>query len=204
MTITSIVPLDRRKSKVFLDEDFALVLYKGEIKKFRLEEGEVMEPDLYREIVDTVLRKRARERALYLLKDGDRTEQDIRGKLKEGCYPEEAIESTLAFLKEYRFLDDERYARQYVLSRVSRKSRRQICCELQQKGIARDTILRLLEENPVEEETQILRFLRKKGYDPNKAEPKEKLKLSAALGRKGFSFEVIKRVMGQDFDRDMF
>lgn len=198
MTVTTIVPLDKRKSKVFLEEDFALILYKGEIKKYHLEEGQPIEPDTYREITETVLRKRARERALYLLKSGDRTEGDIRRKLKEGCYPEEAIEQTIAFLKEYRFLDDERYAKQYINSRGSRKSSRQISYELQQKGLSREVLQRLLEENPIVEEEQIRKYLKKKGYDREQTERKERAKISASLGRKGFSFDVIKKVMGEE------
>ena len=41
MTITSIVPVDKRKCKVFVDEGFAFVLYKGEIGRLGLAEGAV-------------------------------------------------------------------------------------------------------------------------------------------------------------------
>ena len=39
MTVTSIVPVDKRKCKVFVDEGFAFVLYRGEISRLGLEEG---------------------------------------------------------------------------------------------------------------------------------------------------------------------
>lgn len=202
MTVTSIIPLDKRRSKVFLDEDFALALYKGEIRKYHLEEGAFLEPETYREILETILYKRARERVLYLLKGGDRTEADIRGKLKEGCYPQEAIDHAISFLKEYRYIDDERYARHYIESRGSRKSSRQISYDLQQKGLPRDVVSQLLENNPVKEEEQIEKFLKKKGYDKNRSTREEKAKIAAALGRKGFSFDCIRKKMEEDFDNE--
>ena len=41
MTVTEIIPLDKRRSKVILDEDFALALYNGEIKRYHMEAGDV-------------------------------------------------------------------------------------------------------------------------------------------------------------------
>ena len=46
--------------------------------------------------------------------------------------------------------------------------------------------------------------MRKKHYEPGKTEQKERAKLAAALGRKGFSFESIKRAMAADFDEESF
>ena len=67
MRVTSIVPVDKRKSKVFLDEDFAFVLYGGELRRYGISEGGQVSEELYRRIVEEVLNKRARERSLYLL-----------------------------------------------------------------------------------------------------------------------------------------
>ena len=39
MTVTEIIPLDKRRSKVILDEDFALALYNGEINRYHMEAG---------------------------------------------------------------------------------------------------------------------------------------------------------------------
>ncbi len=35
MTVVSITPVDKRRCKVLLEEGFALILYRGEIKKIR-------------------------------------------------------------------------------------------------------------------------------------------------------------------------
>ena len=81
MIVSGITPADKRRSKVFLDGSFAFVLYNGEIKRFHIEEGEELAQELYSQIMDEVLCRRARERMLHLLKSTSRTELEIRRKL---------------------------------------------------------------------------------------------------------------------------
>ncbi len=107
MTVTEIVPVDKRRSKVILDDDFTLVLYRGELKRYFIEEGSEISEEVYQEIVKEILYKRARERVLFLLKSSDKTEQELRRKLKEGFYPQEVIDYAIHFLKEHRFINDQ-------------------------------------------------------------------------------------------------
>lgn len=67
--------------------------------------------------------------------------------------------------------------------------------ELRQKGIDEETLDAAFEENPVDEEAQIQRYLEKKGYRGEEAEREEKQKISAYLARKGFAYEAIQRAM---------
>lgn len=198
MQILSVTPLDKRRSKVLTDEDFAFALYKGEVRAYGIEEGAVLSQEVYEEILKKVLFKRAKERTLYLLKSRDRTELEIRKKLKEGFYPQEAIDYAVAFLKNYKYVDDENYGRNFIRTYAGRKSRRQIEFELKNKGLPKETVDLLLEDCQVSEEAQILKFLQKKGYDRETVQPKEKGKLAAALVRKGFSYEAVYGVMEGD------
>ena len=112
MTVTEITPLDKRRSKVILDEDFALALYNGEIKRYHIETGEELPEETYREIMEEILLKRAVERVCYLLKSSDKTEQELRKKLKDGYYPGEAIDYAIEFLKKHRYINDEEQYKQ--------------------------------------------------------------------------------------------
>ena len=139
--------------------------------------------------------KTVRECALALLEFRDRTERELRQKLKEREYNPEEIEETVLFLKEYRYLDDEAYAGRYIRSCASRKSRRQIRADLECKGVNRDIIDFTLQEEEVDEESQIRKLLLKKGYEPGKRmELADYRRLMGALGRRGFSSEAIRRV----------
>ena len=137
---------------------------------------------------------------MYLLKSQDRTELEIRKKLKEGFYPQEAIEYAIAFLKEYKFIDDENYGRSYIRTYGNKKSKRQLEFELTRKGLDKEKISQLLEEGQVSESTQILRYLQKKGYQKGITLPKERAKLAASLIRKGFSYDAVYEAMEEETD----
>lgn len=196
MIVMEIVPVDKRRSKVILDEDFTLVLYRGEIKRFGIEEGEELSEDTYQEILKDVLLKRARERVLYLLKASDKTEQELVRKLKEGGYPQEAIDYAIFFVKEHRFINDENYGKRYVEYNSTRKSERQIQYELQKKGLDKEMIRDILEEQPVDEEAQIQAYIRKKRIVPEELDRKGRAKVISSLARKGFSYEAVTRALG--------
>lgn len=205
MLVTEIVPFDKRRSKVILDEDFTLVLYRGDLRRFNIEEGQLFSEEAYEELLHEVLFKRARERVLFLLKASDKTEQELVRKLKDGGYPKEAIDYAVGFLKEHRFINDENYGRRYVEYNSRRKSEKQIQYELQRKGIDKEVIREILEEQPVDEECQIEAYIRKKCRNLAQLEEmdrKERSKLIAALARKGFSYEAVNRILGGIYDDD--
>ena len=195
MIVKAVVPVDKRKCKVFLEGDFAFVLYKSEAARFHIEEGNDLPAKTYEMIEEEILLKRARDRALYLLQSQGRTQAEMIKKLKDDGYSQSVTERVLSFLQEYHFIDDNAYTENYIHVNKVRKSKRQITYELQQKGVDRDQIRQMLEENPVDEEETVRALLKKKTGGRIPEDKKEIQKLAAFLGRKGFSFEVISRVL---------
>ena len=200
MTVTAIVPVDKRKCKVFLGEDFAFVLYKSEAARFHIEEENDLSEQTYEKIKEEILLKRARDRALYLLQSQGRTKAEMIQKLQKDGYPDDVIREVMSFLEEYHFVDDSSYIENYIHVNKSRKSPRQIVFELQQKGVDKDTISRMLEEAPINEDDTVRVLLKKKTGGQIPADWKERQKLAAFLGRKGFSFDVIQRVLRESTD----
>mgnify|MGYP004529233427 FL=1 len=162
-----------------------------------LQSGKRQNPDPARNTKKTGSQNRTvRECALALLEFRDRTERELRQKLKEREYSAEEINETVLFLKEYRYLDDEAYADRYIRSCAARKSRRQIRADLERKGVSREIIDLQLQEKTVDEDSQIRKLLQKKGYVPGKRlEPAEYRRIMGALGRRGFSGEAIRKAM---------
>ena len=162
-----------------------------------LQSGKRQNPDPARNTKKTGSQNRTvRECALALLEFRDRTERELRQKLKEREYSAEEINETVLFLKEYRYLDDEAYADRYIRSCAVRKSRRQIRADLERKGVSREIIDLQLQEKTVDEDSQIRKLLQKKGYVPGKRlEPAEYRRIMGALGRRGFSGEAIRKAM---------
>ena len=191
MTITEILPLGTKKSKVLTDEDFAFSLYRGEIKKMELEVGKELTEDFLKTELYPLLIRRSRERLLYLLKQRDYTEAELRRKFREGFYPEEIAELALDYGRSLRYVDDRRVAETYIRTRSGEKSARYIKTALRNRGVDKELIEEVLEAAAPDESAQICRELKKRRYSAeldNKAEQR----IYAALLRKGYTYGAIR------------
>lgn len=194
MRIERVESLNKRKSKVFTDEDFAFLLYDGELEKYGIYENAVIETKTVAEIMN-LMRNRARERALNLLKLQDRAEGEMRHRLSQDGYPDSVIQSTIDFLKEYNFIDDVRYALNYIQIHEKRKSQAELKLYLQRKGISRDIIREQLEESEHDSGEAIRALLKKKHYKVGEISPEQQKKIIAYLMRHGFGWEDIRHEM---------
>jgi len=197
MVITAINPYKKgdRRWAVYLNDEFAFVLYKGELSKYKLSAGLDMTEELYDRILQETLYKRARLRGMNLLQKMDRTEADIRNKLAEGGYPEIVIDDAILYLKSYKYIDDLRYANDYVAFKKEYLSYREIMQKLKEKGVPDNLIEEALSDFDRDNELELLKKLMiKKAPNPDKLEYKERMKLFSYLYRKGFSTESIERV----------
>lgn len=200
MTVTKIVELSKARSQIYIDEQSAFVLYKGELRLYHIAEGRELAEADYDEIMHTILPKRAKLRCMNLLKSREYTEKKLRDKLKQGYYPDEIIEEALEYVKSYHYVDDERYARSFIEYHIDTKSRRRIECDLAEKGIAQEVVRKVfvqLEEDGItgDETAMIEKLLCKRHYNKENATLQEKQKTYAFLARRGFSSESIKRAV---------
>ena len=146
LQVMSVVPLEKGKARIRFDDGTEVVLYKGEIRKLGIEEGCVVTEVVYDKILNEILGKRAIKRAMHLLEKQDRTERQLYDKLKQNGYPESCIESAIAYVKSYHYIDDFRYASTYIRYHQEKKSRQKLKMELMAKGIGRDLVDAALEE----------------------------------------------------------
>lgn len=196
MTVTGIEPLGKNRSRVYVDEQPAFILYRGELSRYGIEEGSTLTEEVCREIMEEVLTKRAKLRCMNLLKSMDRTEFQLRQKLALGEYPAEIIDQALDYVKSFGYVNDVSYTERYIELRRERDSRIQITRDLMQKGIAKEIIEAAFEERePVDEGEMIRRWIEKKHMDPDTASPKEKQKMYLFLMRKGFSSGEVSRAL---------
>ena len=197
--------MTKGKIRVRLDTGLTCILDRSEQRQINAYEGSSLTREQYEILVHEILGKRATKRAMHLLEKMDRTEYKLREKLSEGGYPDEAIEDAIGYVKRYHYLDDERYARNYVFLAQDRKSRKKLSIELYQRGIKKELIDRILEEEyEADEEKQICQLLEKRGYDPKTCSEKERQKLYQFLLRRGFQSSDICKVMRMiSLDSDM-
>lgn len=199
MYIERIEQLEKGRRRLVFETGERLVLYKGEIRSYDLSEGQDIPKTLYQELLFDVLGKRATKRAMHLLEKQDRTEYQLREKLRQNEYPKEAVEQTIAYVKSYHYIDDLRYACSYVRYQKEKKSNRRLQQDLQKKGVAKEFIEQaLLEEGNEDETDAIQRLLEKKGYTPEM--PREQAnKIYQFLLRRGYKSSDILYVMRSEY-----
>lgn len=195
--VTRIEAITKTKFKVYVDEQFAFVMYKGELLHYHIREWEEISEQIYQEIRKTVVLKRAKLRAIHLLEDMDRTEEQLRGKLRMSLYPPDIVEEAIDYVKSFGYVDDFGYARRFVENKKGSKSKREIQALLMSKGIEASVITTVLEECYDAEDglSAIREFLRKRRFDIESASDKEKQKIYSALARKGFRYEDIRQII---------
>ena len=196
MIVTKIEEVTKAKCRIEIDQEFAFVLYKGELRMYHIREGEELDSAIYEEIVEKLLPKRATMRAMNLLKSRPYTEYQLRQKLSMGGYPQDAQEKAISYVKNYHYIDDRQYAMDYIEYHQESKTKQKLLQSLMSKGLSKELILECFDEIVGDrkkelEEEQILKILRKKNYDPEQWTFEEKQRLMASLYRKGFSSELI-------------
>lgn len=197
MTVTKIEAVTKTRYKVYVDEQFAFVLYKGELSRYHVAVGEEITEEIYNKIENEVVLKRAKLRALHLLNDMGRTEVQLRQKLKQNDYTDEIVEKAVNYVKSFGYINDEEYARSFIVSRKDKKSRKELYMQLSKKGIATDVLDFVFEESYDSDTAKeaVLSIMRKKKYNPDTATRQETQKILAYLTRKGFNYEDIRQVL---------
>ena len=203
MTVTKVTEISNSRVQIMIDNEFAFVLYKGELRIYHLKEGEEISEEIYKEIMETVLPKRAKLRAMNLLKSRAYTERQLADKLRSGGYPEEIVKAAIDYVSSFGYLNDRQYAFDYIEYNKESKSRTRIINSLMQKGISKEMIEEIWEENAGEdgkrlEMEQILSLMKKKHFDPSESTYEEKQKFSAFLYRKGFQIDTIRCALSLD------
>lgn len=200
MLVTQIEDLDKNRKKVYLDDQFAFVLYKGELHTYRIAEGQELSEASYHQIVGELLPRRAKLRAMNLLRSKDYTRKQLMEKLRQGHFSEEIIEETLNYAASYHYIDDLRYAMNYLDGYARSRSVRRMEQDLQQKGIDRQVLTEALQRweektGGQDEQSMIYALLRKKHYDPADRDRKERQRIYAFLLRRGYSPESVEAAM---------
>ena len=79
MNVVSVRRIDKKKFEIKLDDGEKFFLYNGEVKRLSLCEDCELSQEIYREIMLT-LKKRCKERALYIVERRDKTKFELRKK----------------------------------------------------------------------------------------------------------------------------
>ncbi len=205
MIVTKIEEFSKSRMKIFIDEEFAFVLYKGELRLYGIKEGHEISRNNYEVIENDILPKRAKLRVMNLLKSRDYTKEQLRRKLSEGFYPARVIDEAIKYVEDYHYIDDYRYCLQFIEYNAETKSRQRMIRDLCLKGIEKEIILRAINEignNALLycEDALIKDIIKKRNFDITTSDLKEKQKIMRYLYNKGFSIESVNKAIGTMYD----
>lgn len=149
-------------------------------------------------------------RSGVLLAQRDYTCRRLREKLLTAGFDEEIVEETLQDLISARYLDDARYAENFVHAHREDRSRMRMRADLESRGVPPKVISEVLSRDSEEhgneaEIRQIIRLMRKRGFDPASGSREERNKIQAFLYRKGYNTSSIQAAMKAELlDSDGF
>ncbi len=208
MIIESITSVNRTKSRVVCRDAGVpalniFTISNRALAELDLREGQEVSPETESYIL-SVLRKECLSACGNLLKLQDYTAARLKQKLIYAGFPEDVTVRCLEEMKAARYLDDFRYAEQFIEAHRADRSLNRIREDLRARGIPEDILVKALEENASSaelgdadpEEAQIRAFLEKKHYDPENTGYDGKMKLMASLYRRGYRAELIRKILG--------
>lgn len=199
--VTSISDVNGKRRRVFINYEPAFVLYTSEIRRLNIKKDTYMTAQAYEEAV-AILNKRAKIRAMALLKDRDYTRKKLEEKLKDSGYPKESIDKAIEYVDSYGYINDRRYADNYIISRSATKSKRAIQMWLSNQGVSSDIINAAIDDfynneddvaNP--ELDLIIKQLKTKYYNKDLKDYEQRQKVKASLYRKGFMSDNINKAL---------
>ena len=140
-----------------------------------------------------------RDSALKLISFKDRTEKELKDRLSEKGYEENEIEETVEFLKEYKYLDDEKYAKSLCIDCVNIKKwgKSRIFSELMRRGIPREIADAAVAENACDEGSVIAEEIKKRFKNSDLGNLKERSRIFSYFARRGFSPSQIRGAINE-------
>lgn len=200
MHVKQLTKCGKSRNLVKLESGLSFPLYSSEVEKYDAWEGCDLSDESLSEIMTRILPSRCIKRAMNLLQKKSFAEGELVRKLSDGGYPEEVVDKAIEYVKSFGYIDDVRYASDYIRFHSSQgRGKNRIRLDLRAKGISDESFEKAWDENtdlgliPGAEE-EIKKLLEKKHFSPD-MERSDKDKIASFVMRRGFSAEDIFRVM---------
>jgi regulatory protein len=157
--------------------------------KHNLKKGIDIDENFLQEIVFEDEKTKAMNKAVNYLSSNLKTAKQIRDYLKKKEYSQATIDYVIDKMKEYKYLDDESYARAIINTYSNKYGKMKLKSALRSKGIKDDIIESVLSED-LKIESSLSKVAEK--YLRNKDINRETLnKLSRFLYSRGYEFDEI-------------
>jgi regulatory protein len=170
------------------------------IMQFDLRTGEELDEQKFHEIRSADQKRKCLQKALHLISIRPRSAGELEERFKREGFFEETITLSIQYLRDNGYLNDEVFAERFAKSKLQKKDIGETALrfELQKKGIDKAIIEKVIAKT-FEDDAEFVAAIKagkkklKLIKEPNAA--KKKQKLYQFLTQRGFSAEVIQRVI---------
>ena len=189
ITSVEVQKKDQDRANLYIDDEFYAGISIELCIKYQLKKGREIDADYLKEIIFEDEKGRALSKAVKYMSSNLKTEYQIRDYLKKKEYTPEIIDYVIDKMNEYKYLDDEAYAKAFISTYSTKYGKMKLISALKSKGIKDSTIDSVfLEEVKMEDSLQKVA----EKYLKNKEKTKENIaKLSRFLYSRGYEFEKI-------------
>ena len=195
MEITATEPRRHRLSQLFLDGEAAVKVDTETLLQQGWKPGMEMTDEELHDLLQASDNRRAKEKALYLLEYRSHSKKELTDKISRTA-SREAAEAAAQRMEELGLINDEAYARELARSLLERKGYgvRRARQELLQKGIDRELVEEILEEQAPDPREKLREIVERK-YQDRLRDAKGYRRTAAALQRLGYGYEDIRAVL---------
>lgn len=188
---------------IYIDDVYFLGIDEDVLVKYndKLAKGMEVDEEYLKDIVKAEEQSKANNCAINQLSFKPRSINEIRTKLKEKGYDDELIENSIEFLTKYGYLNDYEFAKALVKDKQNFKKagKKLLQQELYKKGIDRTLAEQVILEN-VDDQAEYERAVeiaekKVRTFSVNEDKNSKYRKLSSLLMRKGYSYDIISKVI---------
>lgn len=178
---------------VYVDETWAGIFLDEILATYQLKTDMEIDEQKFKEIKEENDEKVSFDMAISYLEKYSVSQRGIKDYLKKKGFDGKVIAKTLEKLKDYGFVDDEKFAKNYFDSLSASKGKRAIANKLREKGVSAEIIDNLLETVDEESEIEKAKALAEKFVRNRQNDAKIRQKCLAHLLYKGYDYGVAQK-----------
>ncbi|MCD6117079.1 RecX family transcriptional regulator [bacterium] len=204
-TITKVEPQKKRKDRlnIYIDGAFAFGVRNDVALEYKIFRGRELTEEELSEIKRAEEFSGAKEKGFLLLSYRARSISEFKSRLKQSRYSPEIVDAVTEEFINKGYLNDKEFAKSFVISRMVTKpaSKSYIINELIRHNIDTETAQNAVEISygDLHEREVAASLVKKKSKHYSKDNEKDKKRLFDFLRRRGFSFEIIKDVVENEW-----
>ena len=197
---------NKRRVNIYMNEEFAFACDAQLIYIHNITKGRCMEKENLEDIINEDNYIKGKNAALHFLERSFKSAKQVIDKLTIKEFDINTIDRVMEFLKQYDFVNDERFVELFIKEKISSIGKNRIKFTLLKKSLPKELINDAISKITSEQQLQVaLQLGEKKLVTLSKSEKDTRKlykKLADYLARSGYDYEIIKEVLSKITSND--